>query len=113
MVVLTMVTEAVKPMARPVKVVCIVWPAVEMVTPARAMMVPTMALPSSMRAALPTCQYTLRASAPLTSNTRRGVALRPTVSEAGIWNTQVAPAAPCASRVRSPVVMAKVPPAAV
>jgi len=35
-VVLTMVTEAVKPRARPVKVVCMVCPAVEIVTPAGA-----------------------------------------------------------------------------
>ena len=82
MVVLTIVTDAVRPMARPTKVVCALCPAVEIVTLAGAMMVPTIELRSSMRAALPTCQKTLRACAPLISNTRRGVALRPTVSAA-------------------------------
>ena len=81
-VVLTIVTDAVRPMARPTKVVCALCPAVEIVTLAGAMMVPTIELRSSMRAALPTCQKTLRACAPLISNTRRGVALRPTVSAA-------------------------------
>ena len=111
--VLTMVTDAVRPMARPTKVVWMVWPAVEMVTPAGAMMVPTMVLPSSIRAALPTCQNTFLACAPLIKNTRRGVAVSPTVSAAELWKTHTALASPCASSVRSPVVMSNVPPAEV
>ena len=103
MVVFTMVTEAFKPIARPVRMVWMVWPAVERVTPALAMMVPTMVLPSSMRAALPTCQNTFLACAPLINNTLLGVAGKPMVSEAGTWNTQMALASPAASSVKLPL----------
>ena len=56
--VFTIVTEAFRPNALPSSVVVDSWPAVEIVTPALAMMVPTMLLRSSMRAALPTYQKT-------------------------------------------------------
>lgn len=59
--VFTMVTEAFRPNALPFRVVNPNWPAVEIVTPEEAMMVPTMVQLSSIRAALPTCQKTFLA----------------------------------------------------
>ena len=84
MTVFTIVTEPKNPNARPFSVVIAALPAVENVTPAGAMMVPTIVLPSSIRAALPTFQKTFFACAPLISITRRGVAFKPTVNAAAL-----------------------------
>jgi hypothetical protein len=53
-----MVTEALSPNARPLRVVMVALPAVEKVTPAEAMMVPTIVPPPAalMVAELPTCR---------------------------------------------------------
>ena len=57
-------------------------------------------------AVLPTCQKTFLACAPLVRMTLRGAPDAPTVSVLAIWNTQIALASPCASKVRSdPVIM--------
>jgi hypothetical protein len=88
--VFTMVTEAFSPNALPSSVVIPNSPAVEIVTPALAMMVPTMLQRFSMRAALPTHQKTFLALAPLVRLMLRGNPGAPMVSEAGAWKTQTA-----------------------
>jgi hypothetical protein len=105
--VFTMVTDALRPTALPSRVVIAALPAVEKVTPAGAMMVPTIVPPPAplIVAALPTCQNTFLACAPLMSITLRGAAGAPTISVVAIWKTQIAPALPWASRVRSDPVM--------
>jgi hypothetical protein len=85
--VFTMVTDATSDNALPFSVVIAAFPAVENVTPAEAMMVPTMVPPPAplIVAALPTCQKTFLACAPLIRMTLRGAPAAPTVSEeAGI-----------------------------
>ena len=64
--VFTRVTEAFRPKALPSSVVMMALPPVEVVTPAEAMMVPTMVPPPPglMVAALPTCQKTFFGWAP-------------------------------------------------
>ena len=96
MTVFTMVTEALSANARPLSVVIAAFPAVENVTPADAMMVPTMVPPPAalIVAALPTYQNTFLASAPLIRMTLRGAPAAPTVSELAAWNTQRAFASP-------------------
>jgi hypothetical protein len=113
--VFTMVTDALRPTALPSSVVIAALPAVENVTPAGAMIVPTMVPPPAplMVAALPTCQNTFLACAPLTRMTLRGAAGAPTISVVAIWKTQTAFALPWASRVRSDPVIVNEPPAAV
>ena len=63
MTVFTMVTDAARPIALPFSVVIAALPAVENVTPAGAIMVPTMVPPPAplIVAALPTCQKTFAA----------------------------------------------------
>ena len=91
---------------RPFSVDIATLPAVEIATPAWEMMVPTMMPPppALMVAALPTCQKTFFACAPLASVTLCGNAAPgpPTVSVVAIWKTQTAFALPCASSVRLP-----------
>jgi len=103
-----MVTEALSPIALPLSVVIAALLAVENVTPAGAMMVPTMVPPPAplMVAALPTCQNMFLGCAPLIRTTLRGNPGAPTISVEAIWKTQMAFASPWASRVRSdPVIM--------
>ena len=103
MTVFTKVTDAFNPNALPFIVVIAALPAVETTTPALAMMVPTMVPPPAalIVAALPTCQKTFAAWAPLIRITLRGAPAAPTVSELAIWKTQTALALPWASSVRS------------
>ncbi len=114
MTVFTNVTEAFSPNALPFSVVIATLPAVENVTPAEAMMVPTMVPPPAplIVAALPTRQKTFLAWAPLIRITLRGAPGAPTVSEAAVWKTQTAFESPWPSRVRSDPVIWNVPPAA-
>ena len=111
MTVLTTVTDAFRPSALPFSVVIAVLLAVENVTPEYAIMVPTMVPPPAplMVAALPTCQKTFLARAPLIRMTLRGAPAAPTVSVDAIWKTQTAFAFPWASRVRSDPVIRKEP----
>ena len=76
-------------------------------------MVPTMVPPPAalIVAALPTCQKTFLAWAPLIRMTLRGAPAAPTVREDAIWKTQTAFALPWASRVRSDPVSRSEPPA--
>ena len=112
MTVFTMVTDAFRPNALPFSTVSVLLPAVENVTPAGAIMVPTIVPPPAplMVAALPTCQKTFLAYAPWMSRTLRGD-VSPTVSAAAVWKTQTALALPWASSVRGPPVISKVAPA--
>ena len=98
-----MVTDALSANALPLSVVIAALPAVENVTPAEAMMVPTMVPPPAplIVAMLPTCQNTFLACAPLIRMTLRGAPDAPTVSELAIWNTQIALASPL--RVQSQI----------
>ena len=66
-------------------------------------------------AALPTCQNTFLACAPLARMMLEGAAAPgpPTVSVVAIWKTQTALALPCASSVRLPPWIMKLPAAAV
>ena len=98
-----MVTDALSPKALPSRVVIAALLAVENVTPAGAMMVPTIVPPPVplIVVALPTCQNTFLARAPLIRMTLRGNPGAPTVSELAIWNTQIAFASPWPSKVRS------------
>ena len=111
--VFTMVTEALSPIALPLSVVIAALPAVENVTPAGAMMVPTMVPPPAplIVAALPTCQNMFFGCAPLIRMTLRGNPGAPTISVVAIWKTQMAFASPWASRVRSEPVIVNEPPA--
>src|ERR1019366_9823782 len=90
--VLTMVTDETSDNALPLRVVTGGVPAVENVAPAEAMMVPTMVPPPDglIVAALPTCQKTFLACAPLIRMTLRGAPAAPTVSVEAIWNTNTA-----------------------
>src|SRR5271168_4325936 len=90
--VLTMVTEAFSASALPFSTQSVALPGVENVTPIEAMMVPTMVPPPEglIVAALPTCQNTFLACAPLIRSTLRGTAESPTVNELAVWNTQTA-----------------------
>src|ERR1019366_2490046 len=110
--VFTMVTDATSDNALPFSVVIAAFPAVENVTPAEAMMVPTMVPPPAplIVAALPTCQKTFLACAPLIRMTLRGAPAAPTVSVEAIWKTNMAFALPWASRVRSDPVIRSEPP---
>src|ERR1700693_2861661 len=112
--VLTMVTDALRANALPLSVVIAALPAVENVTPAEAMMVPTMVPPPAgfIVAALPTCQNTFLAWAPLISITLRGAPGAPTVSVLAIWNTHTALASPCPSKTKSVPVIKNEPAAA-
>ena len=78
MTVLTTVTDAFRPSALPFSVVIVALPAVENVTPEEAIMVPTMVPPPAalIVAALPTCQKTFLAWAPLIRMTLRGAPAR-------------------------------------
>src|SRR4029077_20130315 len=98
--VFTMVTDATSDSALPFSVVIVAFPAVENVTPAEAMMVPTMVPPPAalIVAWLPTYQNTFLASAPLTRMTLRGAPASPTVRLLAIWNTHTAFASPLASK---------------
>src|SRR5271170_5845685 len=109
-----MVTDALSPRALPSSVVIAAFPAVENVTPADAIIVPTIVPPPAalIVALLPTCQNTFLACAPLIRITLRGAPAAPTVSVLAIWKTQIAFASPWASRVRSDPVIRKDPPAA-
>jgi len=113
MTVLTMVTEAPSESSRPLSVVIAAAPAVEIATPDCVMMVPTIVPPppALMVAALPTCQNTFLAWAPLARMMLDGNAAPgpPTVSDVAIWNTHTALALPCASRVRLPPWIRKLP----
>jgi len=113
--VFTRVTDALRPKALPSSVVIVALPAVENVTPAGAMIVPAIVPPPAPLsvAALPTCQNTFLACAPLIRMTLRGNPGAPTVRELAIWNTQIAFASPWASKVRSDPVSRNAPPAAV
>ncbi len=104
----TMVTEALSPIALPSSVVITVLPAVENVTPAGAMIVPTMVPPPAplIVAALPTCQNIFLGCAPLTRMTLRGNPGAPTMSVEVIWKTQMAFTSSWASSVKSdPVII--------
>src|ERR1035437_7980147 len=103
MTVFTMVTDAFNPSALPFSLVIARLPAVENVTPALAMMVPTMVPPPAplIVAALPTYQNTFLACAPLIRMMLRGPPAAPAVSELVAWNTQMAFALPWPSKVRS------------
>ncbi len=112
MTVFTMVTGPLRTSALPLIVVMALTPAVEMETPACEMMVPTIVPPPItplIVAAVPTCQYTFLAWAPLTRRTLRLDEGVPTVNVDAIWKTQKAFGSPFASRVRFPCVMPKVP----
>ena len=114
MTVFTMVTEALRPSARPLSVTNAALPAVENDTPAEAMMVPTMVPPPAalMVAELPTCQKTFLACAPLIRMTLRGAPGAPTVSVLAVWKTQIAFASPWPSKVKSDPVIKNEPLAA-
>src|SRR3954469_1689352 len=111
--VLTMVTEALSDRTRPLMVVRLDAPAVEIAAPDWLMMVPTIVPPppALMTAALPTCQNTFLACAPFARITLDGKAAPgpPTVSVVAIWKIQAAFASPCASSVRSPPWIMKEP----
>ena len=96
MTVLTMVTDALSPSARPLSVTMAVLPGVENDTPEDAMIVPTIVPPPAalIVAKLPTCQNTFLACAPLTRMILRGAPGAPTVRLLAIWNTQMALASP-------------------
>ena len=109
MTVFTMVTDAFKPKRSAIQhrnVGLVALPGLDNVTPALAMMVPTMVPPPAtlIVAALPTCQKTFLAWAPLIRFTLAtpGPVGSPTVSELPIWKTQTALALPWASSVRIP-----------
>src|ERR1700732_4615511 len=109
-----MVTEALSPNALPLSVVIAALPTVENVTPAAAMMVPTMVPPPAalIVAALPICQNTFLACAPPIRITLRGAPGAPTVSVLAVWTTQRAFAPPLPARVRSDRVIRNEPLAA-
>src|ERR1700686_5038102 len=109
-----MVTDALRDRARPSRVTRATLPGVEKLTPAEAMMVPTMVPPPAalMVAELPTYQNTFLACAPLTRMMLRGAPGPPTVSELAAWNIQMALVSPWASSVRSEPVRMYEPPAA-
>lgn len=113
MVVLTMVTDATKLKALPIKFVWIVVPAVENVMPELEMMVPAMALPVAIVAALPTTQKTFFACALLINRILGANVGDPTVKLLAIWKTHVALLLPWPSSVKSPAVIENFPPAAV
>src|SRR5579859_3520527 len=96
MTVLTMVTDALSPSARPFSVTTAALPGVENDTPEDAMIVPTIVPPPAalIVAKLPTCQNTFLACAPLTRMMLRGAPGAPTVRLLAIWNTQMALALP-------------------
>src|SRR4051794_14364477 len=104
--VLTIVTEALSDSTRPLMVTRLTLPAVEITAPVCVMTVPTMVPPPAalIVAALPTCQNTFLASAPLVRMTLAGNATPgpPTVSVVAIWKIQDALGSPCASSVRLP-----------
>jgi|BogFormECP03_OM3_1039632.scaffolds.fasta_scaffold18247_2 hypothetical protein len=79
--VFTIVTDAFSNSARPFSVVTAAMPGVENVTPCEAMIVPTIVPPPArlIVAALPTCQNTFLACAPLIRITWRGAPGPPTV----------------------------------
>ncbi len=81
------------------------------------MMVPTIVPPPAalIVAAVPTCQNTFLACAPLARMMLDGKAAPgpPTVSVVAIWNTHTALASPCASSVRLPPWIMKLPAPAV
>src|ERR1700733_12768087 len=97
-----MVTDALSASARPLSVVTAELPAVENVTPADAMMVPTIVPPPAalIVAAVPTYQYTFLACAPLIRMMLRGSAGPPAVSERPNCHPQIALPAPCLPKVR-------------
>src|SRR5271169_1019476 len=103
MTVFTRVVDACNAINLPLMVVIAALPAVETEIPAEEMTVPTKVSPPAalIVAALPTCQKTFAAWAPLIRITLRGAPARPTVSEVPIWKTQTALALPWASSVRS------------
>src|ERR1700722_6092024 len=110
-----MVTEALRESALPLSTVCTAFPAVEKVTPAEEMMVPTITPPPAplMVAALPTYQYTFFGEPPFIIITLRALAgpAIPTVNAAADWKIQTAFGSPFASSVRFPVVILNVAPA--
>src|ERR1700722_6569059 len=110
--VFTIVTEALSPSALPLSVVIAASPGVENVTPADAIMVPTMVPPPAalIVAALPTCQKTFLACAPLIKMILRGAPGAPTVRLDPAWKTQTAFVLPCPSKVRSEPVSKNDPP---
>src|SRR3982751_2108503 len=114
MTVLTIVTDAFKASARPLRGVIAAFPAVEKLVAADEMIVPTMVPPPAplIVAALPTCQNTFFGCAPPARITLRGAPAAPTVSVLAIWNTQTALALPPPSRVRSDPVRRNPPDAA-
>src|SRR6476469_1399638 len=97
--VLTIVTDALSDNTRPLMVARATLPGVEIAAPAWEMMVPTMVPPPAalMVAALPTCQNTFLACAPLMRVTLCGAVAPgpPTVSVVAIWNTHAAFGSPC------------------
>src|ERR1700733_7549141 len=109
-----MVTDALSPNALPLSVVIAALPAVENVTPADAIMVPTMVPPPAplIVAWAPTCQKTFLACAPLIKMTLRGAPAAPTMRVEAAWKTQTAFESPCPSKVRSDPVSKNAPAAA-
>src|ERR1700722_2579275 len=110
-----MVTEALRESALPLSTVCTAFPAVEKVTPADAMMVPTITPPPAplMVAALPTYQYTFFGEPPFIIITLRAPAgpAMPTVNAAVVWNIHTAFESPLASSIRFPLDIVNVAPA--
>src|SRR6185369_1454313 len=109
--------DAPRDSTRPSSVTSVTLPGVEIAAPDWAMMVPTIVPPPAALtvAALPTCQNTFLACAPLVRMTLEGNAAPgpPTVSVVAIWNTHAALALPWASRVRLPPWIMKLPAPAV
>ena len=95
---LSMVTEPVRAMARPLTRLA----PVAMVTLARARILPSKAVVEFRVAELPTCHYTLPAPPPITVTEEAGAVVR----ELPIWKMNTALGSPSVFKVRAPVRLA-------